>query len=117
MSGTYSRHRTDQASIDAVQAKVRRRVLSAFVRRGWLEADEAEEMLGWGETRPKVPRVQAVFRAYNSLILGARDSTINEIPVEYLHLLPAWYGGWVRWIGFGQRKRTMSVHNGLAFGA
>jgi len=36
-----------QARIDAVQAKVRRRVLKAFVRRGWLEPDEAEDMLGW----------------------------------------------------------------------
>ncbi|MGD8843737.1 MAG: transposase [Gammaproteobacteria bacterium] len=36
-----------QARIDAVQVKVRRRVLKAFVRRGWLEPDEAEEMLDW----------------------------------------------------------------------
>ena len=52
-----------QARIDAVQAKVRRRVLKAFVRRAWLEPDEAEEMLGWGETRPKVLWTFAAGRA------------------------------------------------------
>ena len=36
-----------QERIDAVQGKVRRRVLKAFVRRGWLEPDEAQEMLQW----------------------------------------------------------------------
>ena len=40
---------------DGGQATVRRRVLRAFVTRGWLEPDESEEMLAWGETQPKVP--------------------------------------------------------------
>jgi len=43
----YEAAELTQAHIDAVQAKVRRRVLRAFVRRGWLEPDEAEEMLQW----------------------------------------------------------------------
>ena len=49
-SGTvrfYEATDLSQARIAAVQAKVRRRVLKAFVRRGWREPDEAEEMLGW----------------------------------------------------------------------
>ena len=59
----YDATELTQARIDAVQAKVRRRVLKTFVRRGWLEPDEAEEMLGWGETRPKVLWTFAAGRA------------------------------------------------------
>jgi hypothetical protein len=52
----------DAHDAEAVQAKVRRRILRAFVRRGILDKDDRKEMEQWGETRPKIQWIFAAGR-------------------------------------------------------
>lgn len=42
-----SRPNVDVATVEAVQAKVRKRGLTAYHRRGWLEAEAAQAMAQW----------------------------------------------------------------------
>ena len=80
----------DTLAIADVQARVRRRVLRAFVRRGLTEKDDADKMGGWDQWRRHVRRA---LRGSTVTKRGKRRIAIDAMRrTPATHLLPGWVG-------------------------